>query len=243
MAKTQGTIEDYLFSSQELQEEIPILIYKPANYSTLYKYSVLIVQDGKDYFQMGRIGRTADLLNAEGLIENLIIVGVPYINVEDRRTKYHPNGEKQQAYIRFLAHELVPFIDSKYPTYQVGTGRALGGDSLAATVSLMTSVKYPNIFGKLLLQSPYVDEKVMGAVEDFDQPHLLQIYHVIGKQEFEVKMTNGEIADFLEPNRELNDLIEAKAIQNFYDEFDGDHTWKYWQPDLKRALQMMFPKR
>ncbi|WP_243354901.1 alpha/beta hydrolase [Bacillus litorisediminis] len=243
MGTNQGTIEDHTLFSQELQEEIPLLIYKPSHYSTLYKYSVLIVQDGKDYFQMGRIGRTADLLYAEGKIENLIIVGIPYRNVNDRRTKYHPDGEKQNAYIRFLAHELVPFIDHHFPTYQVGFGRALGGDSLGATVSMMAALKYPNIFGKMLLQSPYVDEKVLAAIENFDQTHLINIYHVIGKQETEVKMTNGEVMDFLQPNRELHDLIKAKAIQHYYDEFEGNHTWKYWQPDLKRALQKMFPKK
>ncbi|GAA0336940.1 alpha/beta hydrolase-fold protein [Bacillus carboniphilus] len=240
MANPQGTIEDYIFYSKELEEEIPLLIYKPHHYSTLYKYSVLIVQDGKDYFQMGRIGRAADQLQEE--LENLIIIGIPYANVEDRRAKYHPDGDKQTAYIRFLAHELVPFIDEQFPTYQVGSGRALGGDSLGATVSLMAALKYPNIFGKVLLHSPYVDEKVITLLEDFDQPHLLQLYHVIGKQEVNVKMTNGETMDFLEPNRDLHDLIEAKAIRNFYDEFDGDHTWKYWQPDLVRALRMMFSK-
>ena len=65
-----------------------------------------------------------------------MIVGVPYKNVKDRREKYHPDGQKHQAYIRFFAQELVPYIDANYPTYQMGLGRALIGDSLAATVSL-----------------------------------------------------------------------------------------------------------
>lgn len=240
MAHRQGKIEEHIFKSKELNEEIPLLIYKPAHYSPLNKYSILIVQDGKDYFQLGRIGRAADELYEKNLLENIIIVGIPYRNVEDRREKYHPDGKKQGAYIRFLAHEVVPFLDESFPTYQVGSGRALGGDSLAATVSLMTALTYPNIFGKLLLHSPYVNEKVLSSLEDFDQPHLLQLYHVIGRKETEVKLTSGETQDFLEPNRELNTLTEAKAIRNFYEEFDGDHSWKYWQPDLKRALTIMF---
>jgi len=40
----------------------------------------------------------------------------------------------------------------------------------------------------------------------------------------------------------LNHVFEEKGYTTFYDEFDGDHTWKYWQPDLRRALTFMFHK-
>ena len=76
-----------------------------------------------------------------GEIEDLIIVGIPYRDVHDRRKKYHPDGEQHAAYIRFLAHELVPYLDEEFPTYQIGTGRVLIGDSLGATVSAAYSIK------------------------------------------------------------------------------------------------------
>ncbi|OZI13045.1 hypothetical protein CEW92_03415 [Bacillaceae bacterium SAS-127] len=240
MTIKRGTIQDEKIYSKELGEEIELLVYLPANFSPLYKYALLIAQDGKDYFQMGRIPRVADELLAEEEIENVIIVGVPYANVEDRRRKYHPDGEQQEAYIRFLAHELVPFLDEKYPVYHVGYGRALAGDSLAATVSLMTALRYPHTFGKVIMHSPYVDDKVLQAVETAEDYKHLSLYHVIGTGETEVKTTNGTIADFLTPNRKLHALLDKKGFDSFYDEFDGIHTWKYWQPDLKRALLRMF---
>jgi enterochelin esterase-like enzyme len=239
MATARGTVNELNLFSQELNEEIKMLVYLPENFSPLYKYSLLIAQDGKDYFQLGRIPRVADELLDMKKIENTIIVGIPYNNVEDRRKKYHPNGEQNDAYIRFLAHELVPLLDETYPTYHMGMGRALIGDSLGATVSLMTALKYPNTFGKVILQSPYVDEKVLNQVKSFKQPHLLSIYHIIGKGETTVKTTDGQVKDFFTPNRQLHELFEQKNFSSFYDEFDGEHTWKYWQPDLKRALSMM----
>lgn len=217
-----------------------LLIYLPANFSPLYKYSLLIAQDGRDYFQLGRIGRLADEYLFEREIENLIIVGVPYKNVEDRRKKYHPEGVQSQAYIRFLAHELVPFLDQEFPTYHMGSTRALIGDSLGATVSLMTALQYPHTFGKVLLQSPYVDQQVMELVADFSEPQLLDIYHIIGKQETKVQMTNGKLGDFLTPNRQLSKLLKERPFTYFYEEFNGNHTWTYWQPDLRRALKMLF---
>ncbi|PKR86791.1 alpha/beta hydrolase [Heyndrickxia camelliae] len=240
MRQTKSNIKEITFESQELGESLTILIYLPATFSPLYKYHLLIAQDGKDYFQLGRIARVADELLENKEIENLIIVGIPYKNVQDRRKKYHPEGEQNQAYIRFLAHELVPYLDKEFPTYHMGMGRVLMGDSLGATVSLMTAAKYPNSFGKVILQSPMVDEKVLQAVEHHPDPSLLSVYHIIGKGETNVKTTNGQVQDFLTPNRKLHSLLEQRNFSSFYEEFDGDHTWKYWQPDLKRALKYMF---
>jgi len=240
MQYPKGTIKDYSFHSSELQETMQLLIYLPANYSPLYKYSLLIAQDGRDYFHLGRIGRLADELLFKQEIENIIIVGVPYKDVADRRRKYHPDGDQNQQYIRFLAHELVPFLDKEFPTYQMGSTRALIGDSLGATVSLLTALQYPHTFGKILLQSPLVDQHIFKLVEDFNEGQLVEIYHVIGTQETEVQTTDGKVQDFISPNRILAKKIQAKPITYFYEEFNGNHTWTYWQPDLKRALKMFF---
>ncbi|EKN68809.1 putative esterase [Neobacillus bataviensis LMG 21833] len=236
----RGTIKELTFQSNELREEMQLLVYLPANFSPLYKYSLLIAQDGRDYFQLGRIGRLADEFLFEREIENIIIVGIPYKNVGDRRRKYHPDGEQNQQYIRFLAHELVPFLDKEFPTYHMGSTRALIGDSLGATVSLMTAIQYPHTFGKVLMQSPLVNEKVLELVEDFLEAQLVEIYHVIGTQETEVKTTDGKTSDFLNPNRQLSKIMKEMPFTYFYEEFNGNHTWTYWQPDLRRALKMLF---
>jgi enterochelin esterase-like enzyme len=236
----RGTIKEHTIKSNELEEEILLLIYLPANFSPLYKYSLLIAQDGRDYFQLGRIGRLADEYLFGREIENLIIVGIPYQDTADRRRKYHPNGEQNQAYIRFLAHELVPFLDKEFPTYHMGSTRALIGDSLGATVSLMTALQYPHTFGKVILQSPYVNDQVLEMAEGFNEIALLEIYHVVGTRETEVQTTSGKTKDFLKTNRKLSSILSSRSAAYFYEEFDGGHTWTHWQPDLKRALKVMF---
>ena len=76
--------------------------------------------------------------------------------------------------------------------------------------------------------------------KSFEEPHLLELYHVIGTKETDVPTTDGKRSNFIEPNRELHQLLNRKGFPNFYEEFDGIHTWKYWQADLKRALLEMF---
>ena len=235
-----GKIEEVSIYSKALDEEMQLLIHLPHNYSELYKFSILIASDGKDYFQYGRIGRVVDELIEAREIENVIVVGVPYKSVSERRRLYHPEGDRHEAYLRFLARELVPYLDENYPTYQVGDGRGLIGDSLAATISLLAAAKYPNTFGKVILHSPLVNDSVLEAVKNVKDSSRFSIYHVIGKEETEVKTVKDGIQDFLTPNRELRDLIEQKMFPYFYEEFNGDHTWKHWQPDVRRAISMVY---
>ncbi|WP_244060417.1 alpha/beta hydrolase-fold protein, partial [Staphylococcus aureus] len=50
MAPKNGTVQEKKFFSKELNEEMTLLVYLPSNYSPLYKYHVIIAQDGHDYF-------------------------------------------------------------------------------------------------------------------------------------------------------------------------------------------------
>ena len=138
--------------------------------------------------------------------------------------------------MHFLAHELMPLLNAEYSIHPSASTRGLIGDSMAATVSLLTALKYPNIFGKVIMQSPYVDDITLEKVAHFATPNALSIYHVIGTEEIKVVLTDKTVKDFLTPNRKLHDLMLEKGYPSFYDEFQGNHTWKYWKPDLKRAL-------
>jgi enterochelin esterase-like enzyme len=238
----KGRTEEQTIYSEILEEEITLMVYLPPNYSTFRTYPVLIAQDGKDYFQFGRIASTTDRFINEEKVREFIIVAIPYKSVEDRRQKYHPDGSQNQDYIKFLAKELLPFIDKTYAAESIGTERTLIGDSLGATVSLLTALNYPHTFSNIIMQSPYVDETVIHKVKNCQTTASLSIYHVIGTKETAVKTTDHQIKDFLTPNRELNIVINKKDLCYFYEEFEGDHTWKYWQPDLKRALELHYGK-
>lgn len=240
LTTNKSSISERIFYSKELNQEVKLLVYLPPAYSPLYKYHLLITQDGKDYFQMGRIGRVADELLNNHEMQDTIIVGIPYSDVEDRRAKYHPKGEQNKAYIRFLAHELIPYLDKEFSTIPMGLSRGLIGDSLGATVSLMAALKYPHTFGKVMLQSPLVNEDVLTSASSFSSYHLLEIFHIIGTDETEVHTTNGEIQDFLTPNRTLNELVKQTNADYIYEEFKGNHTWKYWQPYVKKMLHRMY---
>jgi enterochelin esterase-like enzyme len=103
----------------------------------------------------------------------------------------------------------------------------------------MTALSYPHTFGKVIMQSPFVNEAVMEKVRSFQEPHLLELYHIIGTEETAVKTTSGKIQDFIKPNRELHALLSEKGFPYYYEEFQGGHIWRYWQANLPHALSYM----
>ncbi|MGG3926616.1 alpha/beta hydrolase-fold protein [Metabacillus fastidiosus] len=237
--KRIGIVREQSFYSEALQEEMTLLIYSPRNFSPFLHYNLLIAQDGLDYFRFGRIARQVETLMEEDM-KQLIIIGIPYTNVDDRKEKYHPDGHKFKKYMNFLTNELVPYLDNQFPALKGKSEYTLIGDSLAATVSLMAGLLQPAVFTKLILQSPYVNEVVLQAVENFTSSSSPVIYHQIGDKETEVKMMDGCVKDFLTPNRELNKLLTQKGFSSFYEEFKGEHLWKYWQASLTPIFRAMF---
>ncbi|MBY7143130.1 esterase family protein [Virgibacillus sp. NKC19-3] len=237
----KGTMIEKEINSDYLDETITLKLYQPESFSPLYKYHICIMQDGDDYYQMGRIATLSDRLHDSEEIMNTIFVGIHYQDKYDRREKYHPNGKQNEAYIKFLVAEVVPLLDRELPTYHMGKSRALMGDSLAGTLAFMTALKYPNTFGKVIMQSPLVDEDVLAAAENAKDIYSIDIYHTIGTEETAVDTTSDGQVDFLTPNRTLNNYLQEKGASYTYHELEGgQHTWKYWQKDMKRVLTSMF---
>jgi len=233
----KGLMFDEEIQSNFLNETITLKFYKPESFSNLYKYHICIVHDGNDYYQLGRLATLSDQLHEDGKITNTVFVGIHYIDRFDRRKKYHPDGELNDLYTKFLVHEVVPFLDESLPSYHMGQSRILMGDSLAGTLSFMTALKYPNTFGKVIMQSPLVNETVLRTVKHARSIDHIDVYHTIGTEETAVPTTTGTKEDFVTPNRKLNDVLKDIPMNYMYHELNGaKHTWKYWQQDLSRAL-------
>lgn len=237
----KGKMVDKELGSDYLKETMTLRIYSPAKISTSYPFQVCIMQDGNDYYQMGRIATLSDRLHDDQRLHNTIFVGIHYQDRFDRKKKYHPDGEQNPAYMQFLAKEVFPFIDGLIPETKYGKSYALMGDSLAGTLALMTAISHPDLFDKIMMQSPFVNDTVLQAVQNAPSLNGFDIYHTIGTDETEVVMTDGEVADFVGPNRELNQLLEKTEANYIYDELEqAKHTWKYWQNDMERLLVTMF---
>src|SRR5690625_7620975 len=139
--------------------------------------------------------------------------------------------------MKFLRHEVLTLLDDTFPTYHMGQSRILLGDSLAGTIALQTAIQYPHTFGKVILQSPYVDQTVLDAVKNAGSMDSLDVYHTIGENETAVDVTDGSIVDFVTPNRALHQLLTKQGVLcEYYELANGEHTWKYRQKDLRNDI-------
>jgi|SRR5690625_885539 len=237
----KGKMYDKQINSNYLQEEMTIKIYEPEEFDFLYETNVCIMQDGDDYFQLGRIATVSDQLHEESDLVNTVFIGIHYIDRFDRLKKYHPNGEQFEAYMQFLTREVVPLLDELLPINPLGTVRTLMGDSLAGTIALLTTLNYPSLFNKIIMQSPLVNSAVLQAAEKCEKGHLIEVYHSIGMQETNVKTTKDGHVDFLTPNQQLATILQDKFTFYHYQELEeGNHTWKYWQKEIPKIMELMF---
>src|SRR5690625_2606614 len=94
----KGKMSEQVIESEYLHEKMSLKIYTPEGYSPFQQYHICIMQDGNDYFQMGRVASVSDQLHEDGDIEHTIFIGIHYLDKYDRRKKYHPDGEQQDAY-------------------------------------------------------------------------------------------------------------------------------------------------
>ncbi|HZW67292.1 MAG TPA: alpha/beta hydrolase-fold protein [Pseudogracilibacillus sp.] len=237
----KGKMYEKIIDSKHLKDHITIKIYEPEQFDSIYENNVCIMQDGDDYFQIGRIATLSDRLHEDGDIINTTFIGIPYLDRFDRWKKYHPDGEQFEAYKLFVYEEVLPLIDDLVPINPLGTKLSLLGDSLGGTISLMIALDYPQLFKNVIMQSPYVDDTVLEVVEEFAELYEPDIYHTYGAKEVDVPTTKLGRLDFVRPNEQLVKLLDPKFTNYIYEiNPEGNHTWKYWQQELPDILAKVF---
>jgi len=236
----KGKMYHQTIQSKYLQEEMTLKIYEPEEYNNLYESHVVIMQDGDDYYQMGRVATLSDRMHDDYELNNTVFVGIHYIDRFDRLKKYATDGEQFEAYKQFLANEVVPLMEEICPINPLGRTYTLMGDSLAGTIAWMTAVQYPTTFKTVIMQSPLVDDNVLEAATSLDPNTSLNVYHSIGLLETAVGTTKGSKVDFVTPNQQLASILKEKINSYDYKEIDdGNHTWKFWQEEIPAIFEKM----
>lgn len=235
------TIKKADVSSAHLKETRPIQVYLPPDHDENRRYPVIYLQDGDDYFNLGRLATQANRLILDGDIRPFAAVAIP-VDKEKRNAEYAPQGDRHQAYLRFFTEELVPFVEAEFPVTSNPDDRVLGGSSLGGTVSLHLALEYPDSFRRVLSQSGAFLEPTLEAIGRAEQLSYLEVYQTIGKSETAVSTHMGTL-DLLARNREVYRALREKEAQVDYSEQEGDHTWGFWQKDLPRALKTFFQEK
>ncbi|MBV8552444.1 MAG: alpha/beta hydrolase [Acidobacteriaceae bacterium] len=248
------------FTSRFVDVSRDIAVYLPPDYDSSpgRRYPVLYLHDGQNLFDAATaflgnewgLDEVADDLIRTGQIEPLIIAGI-YNTGEKRLAEYTPvrdrrgRGGRAQAYGRMIVEELKPFIDSRYRTLPDVQYTGLGGSSLGGLVTLYLGMKYPALFGKLIVMSPAVwwaNRAILKEVRKLPRKFGQKIWLDIGTCEG----SNPELV--VNQAIELKDALIEKGWElgvdlAFMQDEGAAHNEKAWGQRIRYALQFLFPLR
>jgi predicted alpha/beta superfamily hydrolase len=158
-----GTVESMY--SNVLKEERKLWMYIPKSNSAQQRYPVLYLLDAESNFNSA----AAIIRKMAGRWPDMIIVGIA--NTERNRdltpTKvadYRGSGGGE-SFVRFIKNELIPHIDSLYPT---STYRLLSGHSLGGLTVANVFANHTDLFNAYIIIDPtltFDDRKLLQQVE------------------------------------------------------------------------------
>lgn len=144
------------FPATQLKNERTIRVYLPERYTrdTNARFPVVYMHDGQNLLGAGstfgswKVDRTADELTREGVIHDVIIVGID--NTPNRANEYnYSGGGIVDQYSAFLANEVVPFINAKFRTLKGPEHTTIIGSSYGGNAALYTGWHHPHVFGNI----------------------------------------------------------------------------------------------
>lgn len=225
------------FGSRHYPSTRTVWIYTPAGYDPGRRYPSLYFHDGGDYLTFAVAQTIFDNLIAAGDIPPCIAVFIDPSQEHGRRVDYDLNRD----YCRFVAEELVPWIDARYATERSAEQRAIVGASFGGLISLFAAQLYPHVFGLVASQSGFVGRRAGAVMQLYTQPAPLAVHLLIGTYETEIgpdRYPSLE-SDFLQANRGLRDLLAAQGYRHAYAEYHEGHSWGLWRARLGDALRFL----
>jgi len=224
-------------------------IYLPPGYQEEEQnYPVVYIKDGLDYLEFAQSAFIINKLILENKIKPVIAVFITPPNrhlpdMPNRSTEYGLNDD----YVSFVCDELVPFIDKRYKTLKMPSGRLIMGDSYAGMISAYIPFSRPDVFQMGYSQSGYFsfqDDKLIKMFADTAAKDI-RLYVDVGTYERNVggSFLPAAETDFLLGNRRFKKVLEMKNYDFVYHEYFEGHTWGNWRRHLIDGLIHFFADR
>ncbi|WP_167538295.1 alpha/beta hydrolase-fold protein [Streptomyces albofaciens] len=241
----RGVVERHRPTSAALAARRDVWTYVPPGPLPDGGADTLVLLDGDMWF--GRLGVQTlfDRLIRDGALPPLVVLAPDAV---DNATRAREFGGRQ-AYVNFLAAELLPWAAARLPVTFDPSRTVVAGESLGGLTALYAGLAAPRRFGKVLAQSPSLWWRPEGpgpvggadaadgpswlAREYADRtkhadggPHRLRAHLRVGRYE----------GDMRERSRELRDTLRGLGHSVAYTEYNGGHDYACWAGGLAEGL-------
>jgi len=235
----QGKLEERVFRSKALGGDRRVTLYLPARFRTTRRYPLLITHDGGDFLRFASLQVVLDNLIHRMEIPPMVVA---LTHPKDRMTEYIDH----EPHARFLTEELVPWLESELPLVGTRSTRCLMGASLGAVASFSTAWRYPETWGKLLLQSGSFAFTDIG--ENQRGPAFEPIVQFVNayrndpiRVSDKVFVSCGTYESLIYENRSLVPLLQSTGMDVRYTEARDGHNWENWRDRLREGLSWLYP--
>lgn len=260
---SKASVETIQLQSKLVNATLPYNVVLPADYraSRTTRYPVL-------YLLHGLGGHYSDWLTRTNVADYAAQYRMIVVMPEGNDSWYVDGATgSNDRYESYILKELMPDVDKRYRTIQARYGRAIAGLSMGGYGAVKYGLKYPSTFAFAGSVSGafgvtrYTEKEMGGASwEPF-----LKIFGPAGSETrkandvFEITkaLTSGRIASLpyfyfdcgtedaaqhFNPNRELSQLFLERKIPHEYRELPGNHSWQYWDQQVKEVLRIASEK-
>ena len=228
----RGAMIDGFLASEILRYPVNYQVYTPVGYDDLEGLPVLYVTDGHEYAddRMGSLCATLDNLIHAGKLRPLIAVFIdPRIYGQNRRSEQYILSD---VFAQFVATELVPAIDAQWKTSADRRDRGILGTSLGGLNSAFFGLRHPDVFHRILIQSPAF-QAGDGRIVDY--------YREAPRLDLDLFMTWGTFHDFGPTTVEFQRILDEKGYEYRHRLVNEGHSWGNWRNLLPEMLLAMWP--
>jgi len=259
-----GDLRLHEFRSRVFRNSRMLRIWLPPRYdapeNNARHYPVLYLNDGQNLFDRAtafggvewQVDETADRLIRQEVIPPLIIVGID--NAQGDRIKeylpyrsFHPPILRPQGkrYPDFLMKEVMPFVQERYRIASGPENTGLGGSSMGALISLYTVIERPEVFRRLLLESPslFISHRRLLKYSRLVRQWPEKVFLAIGTREAGREDKDKQVVeDVRELERTLRSAgLDESRLRVRIDE-GATHNEGEWAKRFPEALTFLFGK-
>ena len=221
-------------ASQSLGYDVNVRIYRPHGYEMLHALPSIYVVDGQEYAdpQMGAMVQALDYLIAGGRVEPVIAVFIdardPHTGRNRREEEFRRRRLDDNPLGEFIGEELVPLVDKKWRTKASAGSRALAGFSFGGMFAAHMGLAYPDVFGKVAIQSPYIVRR-----------WVLDTYRLAERRPLEIFLSHGTYDEGASSLR-LREILVARGYRVRYVERHEGHSFGMVRSQLGDLLTCFF---
>lgn len=236
-----GKIDTIQYQSNTVGNQRKALVYTPPGFDKEKKYPVLYLLHGiggdeKEWLRGGNPQLILDHLYAENKIQPMIVV-MPNGRAmkDDRATGNIMASDKVAAFATFekdLLNDLIPFIESTYPTLKDRENRAIAGLSMGGGQSLNFGLGNPDQFAWVGGFSSAPNTKVPSELmpnPEKAKKNLKLLFISCGD--------NDRLITF---SKRTHDYMLEHQVPHIYYIEPGEHDFKVWKNGLYMFSQLLF---